>query len=59
MKIRMKSLDKEKCPNCGTGTHGEDSLCDNCWEEYLNTFCRLISTKNHKYVYAIRTLENE
>ena len=28
---------KKKCPNCGKGKPGIDSLCDKCWREYLGT----------------------
>jgi len=28
-------MKKNKCPNCGTGLHGKDALCDACWKEYL------------------------
>jgi len=28
---------KKRCPNCGTGKHGKDPLCDDCWKTYLGT----------------------
>lgn len=28
---------KKHCPNCGDGCHGKDSLCAECWVEYLGT----------------------
>ena len=55
----MKSIDKERCSNCGTGLYGENSVCNNCWEHYLRAFCKLIPVKNYSYVYAIRTLKTE
>lgn len=33
----MTDQKKEHCPNCGDGIHGKDSLCDECWKEYLGT----------------------
>jgi len=26
-----------ECPNCGIGWPDMDSLCDECWKEYLGT----------------------
>ena len=26
---------RRKCPECGTGKHGKDPLCDTCYEEHL------------------------
>jgi hypothetical protein len=28
---------KAKCPKCGDGIHGKDSLCGVCYNEYLGT----------------------
>ena len=28
---------KRRCPECGIGKKGVDSLCDSCYREYLGT----------------------
>lgn len=33
----LRQRQKNICPNCGSGIHGVDSLCDDCYSEYLGT----------------------
>lgn len=35
IKCGVRKSKKTKCPECGNGVHGKDSLCDDHWKEYL------------------------
>ena len=34
---KKKKHDGSRCPKCGKGIEGKDSLCDFHWKEYLGT----------------------
>lgn len=53
---------ENKCPVCGSGVAGQDSLCDKHYRDYLGTHCgsRSEDAKEYKeWVEAMREEEKE